>query len=224
MKDDNNIPIPERMPIDRERWAKDLHLSNFVNSYYQYRDLRRLRDCKKVLIVGPGQGLDACVLKWCGYDIHTFDIDEAFKPDHIGSVHDLSRFQVGAFDAVVASHVLEHLALPYLDRSLQELARVARYALIYLPVHGRHAQFRLIPGFGGFDWSIVTDLFNWFEKPDGLTRDYMSGQHYWEVGMRGFRVHDLIGRFSANFDVLENYRNRDWLPSQNFVLRSKRTL
>jgi hypothetical protein len=210
------------MPVNRDQWAQELSLSNFVNSYYQYRDLQRLKDCRKLLIVGPGQGLDTCVLKWRGYEVQTFDIDETFKPDHIGSVHDLSRFADAAFDAVIASHVLEHLALPYLDRCLSELARVARYSLIYLPVHGRHAQLRMTPGFGGFDWSFIADIFNWFEKPDGMTPRYMSGQHYWEVGMREFRIRDLVRRFSVHFEILDTYRNRDWLPSQNFVLKSKR--
>ena len=217
-----DAPPPACMPVNRDQWAQELSLSNFVNSYYQYRDLQRLKDCRKLLIVGPGQGLDTCVLKWRGYEVQTFDIDETFKPDHIGSVHDLSRFADAAFDAVIASHVLEHLALPYLDRCLSELARVARYSLIYLPVHGRHAQLRMTPGFGGFDWSFIADIFNWFEKPDGMTPRYMSGQHYWEVGMREFRIRDLVRRFSVHFEILDTYRNRDWLPSQNFVLKSKR--
>lgn len=210
------------MPLDRATWAKELNLSNFVNCYYQFRDLSRLTDCRKVLIVGPGQGLEACVLKWRGYDIRTFDIDETFQPDEVGSVHDLSRFADAEFDAVIASHVLEHLAVPYLDGCLAEIARVARYALIYLPVHGRHMQFRVAPGFGGLDLSMIGDLFNWFERPRGDKPRYMAGQHYWELGMRGFRARDLRHRFSAQFDVLDAYRNRDWLPSYNFVLRSRR--
>ena len=214
-------PAPAPMSLDRQKWAEQLHLSNFVNSYYQYRDLARLHHCRKLLIVGPGQGLDTCVLKWRGYEVQTFDIDETFKPDHIGSVHDLSRFNDAEFDAVIASHVLEHLAVPYLGRCLAELARVSRYALIYLPVHGRHVQLRLIPGFGGLDWSMIVNIFNWFERPDGVTQRYMSGEHYWEVGMRGFRVRDLVRRFEDHFEVLETYRNRDWLPSHNFVLRSR---
>lgn len=216
------IPKPSPMPIDREKWARELHLSNFVNSYYQYRDLAHLSDCRKLLIVGPGQGLDTCLLKWREYEVQTFDIDGTFKPDHIGSVHDLTRFSDAEFDAIIASHVLEHLALPYLDRCLSELARVARYSLVYLPVRGRHFQLRLIPGFGGLDFSFIADIFNWFEKPDGVTQRYMSGQHYWEVGMRGLAVRDLVRRFSDHFELLNSYRNRDWLPSYNFVLRSRK--
>jgi hypothetical protein len=211
------------MPVDREHWFRQLDLSNFVNAYYQFRDLSRIEGCRRVLIVGPGQGLQTEVLKWRGYEVTTLDIDETFKPDVIGSVHDMQMFEEQQFDAVIASHVLEHLAVAYLDRSLAELSRVAAYALIYLPVAGRHLQARLQPGFKGIDFSVVVDVFNYLHRPNGVEARYCGGQHFWEVGMRGFRVRDLKRRMSADFEVVDAYRNRDWNPSFNFVLRSKRT-
>jgi hypothetical protein len=216
------VPQPAVMPVDREAWAQQLNLSNFINSYYQFRDLRSLPNCRTVLIVGPGQGLDTQVLRWRGYDVTTFDIDDTFKPDHIGSVHDMAMFADGRFDAVIASHVLEHLAEPYLDRALAEIARVGVYALIYLPVAGRHAQARFSPGFRGIDLSFILDLFNYFHRPSGVVARYCERQHFWEVGMRGFRVRDVAARMSRYFEVMQVYRNRDWNPSQNFVLRSRR--
>lgn len=213
--------MPSAMPVNRQEWLKELHLCNFVNAYYQYRDVGGLDSVRKVLLVGPGQGLDPVILRWRGYDVTTFDIDEVFRPDVTGSVHDLSRFENGSFDAVIASHVLEHMAVPYFDNALDEIARIGRYALIYLPVAGRHAQIRIIPGFHGFDWSWIGDLFNVFHRPDGITPRYCQRQHFWEVGYRGFRKRELIARFSRVFDVISCYRNRDWLPSLNFVLRSR---
>ena len=59
-------PRPEVMPLDREAWFRELHLSNFVNSYYQFRDLQSLREVRSVLVIGPGQGLDTAVLRWRG--------------------------------------------------------------------------------------------------------------------------------------------------------------
>lgn len=215
------VPAPAVMPLDRAEWAKQLNLCNFVNAYYQYRDLQSLEGCRKVLLVGPGQGLDTEILRWRGYEVTTFDIDETFRPDLIGSIHDLGRFADGEFDAVIASHVLEHLPVSYLSQALKEIARVGRYALVYLPVHGRHMQLRVIPGFKGIDASFVFDLFNYFEKPDGIAPRYMAGQHYWEIGMRGWRVWDVEKRFSEYFDIRNSYRNKDWLPSYNFVLKSK---
>lgn len=213
-------PAPAVMPIDREAWRRQLHLSNFINTYYQYRDLQRVHPCRSVLIVGPGQGLDAAVLKWRGYEITTFDIDKVFEPDWIGSVHDLHMFGDRQFDAVIASHVLEHLPEPYLDTALSELARVAGHALVYLPVAGRHSQLRLVPGIRGIDWTVIVDFFNYFDRPSAEAK-YCQQQHYWEVGRPGFRVRDLERRFSSSFEILDRYRNRDWTPSYNFVLKSR---
>jgi hypothetical protein len=212
------------MPVDREHWFRQLDLSNFVNAYYQFRDLSRIEGCRRVLIVGPGQGLQTEVLRWRGYEVTTLDIDETFKPDVIGSVHDMNMFEDRQFDAVIASHVLEHLAVAYLDGSLCELSRVAAYALIYLPVAGRHVQARVQPGFKGIDLSVVVDVFNYLHRPNGIDARYCGGQHFWEVGMRGFRVKDLKRRMSSEFEVVDVYRNRDWNPSLNFVLRSKRAV
>ena len=214
------VPRPDVMPVDREAWSRELHLSNFINSYYEYRDLQSLPSCQSVLIVGPGQGLDVQILRWRGYSVETFDIDATFRPDHEGSVHDLSRFQRAQFDVVIASHVLEHLAAPYLDTTLAEISRVSRHALVYLPVAGRHAQLRFQPGIKEIDWGFIADFFDYFRQCDGLTPRFMSGQHFWEVGRRGFGVKSLLRRFARHFAIVRHYRNRDWLPSHNFVLAS----
>ena len=217
-----SVPPPSVMPVDREQWRRQLDLSNFVNAYYQYRDVQRFASSGRVLIVGPGQGLQTEVLKWRGYDVTTLDIDRTFEPDVVGSVHEMTMFSDRQFDVAIASHVLEHLAEPYLDTALAELSRVARHTLIYLPVAGRHFQARLQPGFKGIDLTVLLDLFNYFHRPSGLEAKYCQRQHFWEVGMRGFRVRDLKARMSSHFEVLDVYRNRDWNPSINFLLRSRR--
>lgn len=217
----DGVPQPAAMPVNPEQWASELPLSAFVNAHYQYRDLRALGPCREVLVVGPGQGLVPAVLRWRNYAVTTLDIDPALNPDHVGSVHHMPMFGDRQFDVVIASHVLEHFAVPYLDRALAEIARVGRHALIYLPVHGRHVSLRFMPGTRNLDFSLVMDLYNYMERPDGVTARYMEGQHFWEVGMRGFRVRDLLGRLKRRFEVLGHYRNRDWLPSYNFVLRSR---
>jgi hypothetical protein len=215
------LPEPAVMPVDRQLWLRQINLSNFVNAFYQYRDLQRIQDARRVLIIGPGQGLDKEILKWRGYDIVTFDIDHTFGPDVVGSVHDLSAFATKQFDVAIASHVLEHLPIRYLDDALHELSRVARYAVVYLPVTGRTAQIRIKPGFLGIDWSIELDLFNYFKAPDPNHPRFCGGQHYWEVGRKGFTRRQLRRRFATHFDIVDSYRNRDWLPSINYILKSR---
>ena len=212
---------PDVMPVDRTEWRKHLNLSNFINAYYQYRDLTSLTDSGNVLLIGPGQGLDVAVLQWRGYNVTTFDIDETFEPDVIGSVHDLSMFDDQQYDVVIASHVLEHLPVRFLDASLAEIARVSRHAIIYLPVNGRHMQIRVRPGFMGFHWTFGLDIINFFRRPSGESPEFMSGQHFWEVGLAGFKKREIKKRMSKQFIVKNIYRNQDWLPSMNFILNSK---
>jgi len=208
------------MALDREAWSRQLHLSNFINAYYELRDVETIPRCRTILLIGPGQGLEAGVLRWRGYAVETFDIDPTFNPDHLGSVHDMRMFSSQRFDVIIASHVLEHLAEPYLDDALKEIARVGRYAIIYLPVAGRHAQVRVEPGVAGIDWRLRLDFFNYVERVDATTPRFMSGEHFWEVGRRGFRAADVRKRLSRWFTILHEYRNPDWLPSYNFVLQS----
>ena len=216
------MPTPHVMPIDRENWARELNLSNFINASYQLRDAQLCGEVKSILVIGVGQGLDTAVFRWRGYRITTLDIDDTFHPDVTGSCHDMSMFRDGQFDVVIASHVLEHFPVLYLDAALAEIARVGEFALVYLPVAGRHFHLRFAPGVLGIDISLIVDFLPFWQKPDGVTARYCQGQHYWEIGLRGFYKADLVRRFSAKFEVLRVYRNRDWTPSQNFVLRSRR--
>jgi hypothetical protein len=216
-----NVSAPSVMPLDRDLWKSQLHLSQFINTYYQYRDLHEcIGKQGKVLIIGPGAGLDAAVLIWKGYKVTTFDIDEKFSPDILGSCHDMHMFKALEFDVVIASHVLEHLPLTYLDCALEEIARISRYAIIYLPVAGKHGQLRVLPSIGGKNLNFIIDLFKFWETPTGRILKYSGGQHYWEMGYRGFKLRNLLSRFKKNFKVLKNYRNEDWLPSYNFILSS----
>lgn len=215
------MSVPSVMPVDRVHWKRQLNLSNFVNTYYQYRDLQAISNYGNILIVGPGQGLEKLVLAWRNYQVTTVDIDPVFEPDLVCSVHDMPMFADQQFDAVVVSHVLEHLPVDYLDLALQEIARVGRYALVYLPVYGLHVQARLRSNWRSFDVAAMLDFLNYWKAPHGNRADYMEGQHYWEVGLRNFRVKDLTKRFSAQFIVLSTYRNKDWFSSQSFILQSR---
>lgn len=118
-------------------------------------------------------------------------------------------FNDRSFDVIIVSHVIEHLATPYLDLCLSELSRVGNYCLIYLPIAGWHFQLHIKMDIKNINLSFTFDIFNFFHKPDSITPRYCSGQHYWEIGMRGFKVTNLTKRFSKYFKVLSTYRNKD---------------
>lgn len=209
------------MQGDREAWRSRLHRSNFLNAWRQYEDLAALPSVRKVLVVGPGQGLEVATFRNRGYDVESIDIDSTFAPDRVMSVHDMRAFGDARFDAAVVSHVLEHLPLRLLDTALAEIARVARYALVYLPIGGRRITLDLWLGMRRARLLALSWTEFW-KRPTGESPDHGEGNHFWEVGMRGFRVRDVERRLAGHFDVLSRYRHPDWSPSYNFVLRSRR--
>ena len=209
------------MPVDMESWSRQLHASNFSNAFAQYRDVTSLGNVSRILVIGPGQGLDCAVFAWRGYQVTTLDIDDRLNPDFVGSVHDLSMFGDKQFDVVIASHVLEHLPPSYLDGAIAELARVAHHAVVYLPIAGRIMRLRLMPGLRGWDWSLAVHLCNPFDKPDPKRPRYCDGQHYWEIGRPGFSRRAVGRRLEKHFRIRSQYWNQDWLPSYNFVLTAR---
>ena len=213
---------PGIMPLDREAWVRQIGLCNFVNAFYQLRDMAQFSDARRVLIIGPGQGLDPVVQRWRGYEVTTFDLDSTFSPDILGSVHNMDMFEDGEFDVAIASHVLEHLPLDHLDMAISEIARVAGHALIYLPVNGLSLQFRISMSYRDWDWSRIIDLRRWWRKPDLQEARFMAGAHYWEIGVRGCSRKEVQERLARHFHVRHVYRNQDWRPSMNFLLTSRR--
>lgn len=214
-----NIPLPSAMPLDRIKWKDKLDRSNFINSYYMYRDVLKCTG-NNLLIIGPGQGLDTVIFKWKKFNVTTLDIDPTFNPDVIGSVHSMPMFTNKQFDTVIISHVLEHLPSNYLDTALEELSRIANHTIVYLPVTGRHGCLRLTLGFRNFKINIPWDFFNPLEKPDGKSLSYCEGQHYWEIGLRGYQKKQMRLRFKKYFKIVKEYRNYDWLPSYNYILQA----
>jgi hypothetical protein len=222
MIENEDAPAPHVMPVDREAWRKELHLSTFVNTAYQYRDVQSLNTGNRLLIIGPGQGLEAAVFRWRKYQVTTLDIDTVFEPDVVSSCHDMKMFEDGQFDVAVVSHVLEHLPIALLKPAMAEIARVARNALVYLPIAGRHSSLRALPGVRNLDLSLTVDFAPFWQSPDPRKARYCGGQHYWEIGLRGFRWRDVRRMLSEHFEVIKDYRNPDWVVSANFILRSRR--
>ena len=219
---ESKVPAPTTMPVDKIKWLSELHLSNFHNAFYQYRDVRAcIGNRGKILIVGPGQGLDLAVFRSQGYEVTTYDIDADFKPDHLGSVHEMDCFGDGQFDVVIASHVLEHMSHSLLEPALRELSRVARHALVYLPYAGRHIDISFTQFQSVAEHHLRINVTPFWRRPSLERPLFAGGQHFWEIGVHGCSAAAIRRQMEKHFDVLDAYQNPHWLVSMNFVLRSR---
>ncbi len=150
-------------------------------SYYEQIALILQSGARSVLEVGAGEPyVRDAVLRASRGSIRyeTLDIDPALNPTYVGPVQ---RIPVPAkrFDIVCAFEVLEHIPFEEVPQALSEMRRVARKA-IYLSVPHFGPQVRLelkIP-------LLPRVRFLW--KIPYPKRHHFNGEHYWELGKRGF--------------------------------------
>jgi SAM-dependent methyltransferase len=111
-------------------WARDAQV--IYEHYHRYLWARPLVTGRRVLDLGSGEGYGAALLAQTASAVTGVDIDEravehsaANYPGvdfRVGSATDLSAFAGGAFDAVVAFEMIEHVAEQ--EQVLAEIARV----------------------------------------------------------------------------------------------------
>ena len=153
---------------DKNRWMSYWHQIKEISNFHQ----------GSVLIIGKGSGLVSEYLKLSGEKTITLDIDESLHPDVDASVLEMP-FKDNEFDAVLCAQVLEHLPYEDFAKALSEIKRVANNgAVISLPHFGPAIRFLLkLP--------LVPEV-KFMIKLPYPKKHIFKGEHYWEIGKRGF--------------------------------------
>ena len=181
--------------MDKERW---------VSYYHQISQFHKMKDCNSVLEIGAG--LDVNKKHFEEFLPHveykTLDIAEDLNPDFVGSAHQIP-LPDKSFDAVVAFEILEHIPFEQFETALTEIKRVARKrVVISLPHFGPPIKFLLkIP--------FLPELRFAFKIPY-YRKHVFNGQHYWEIGKKGYPVERLRTIFKKHFTLVD-----DFVPFEN---------
>lgn len=171
----------------------------------------------RVLEVGVGDGVVASYLR-ANSAVHyqSLDIAEDLHPDMVGSVTAIPLSD-RAVDVACAFEVLEHLPFAEFATALRELMRVSsRAVIISLPHFGPAVRFACkIPFLPAVDWMVKIP----FPK-----RHVWNGQHYWEIGKRGYSVRRIRSIIRQHAAIV-----REFVPHENayhhfFVLQPYATL
>ncbi|MBI2097078.1 MAG: class I SAM-dependent methyltransferase [Candidatus Sungbacteria bacterium] len=169
-----------QVPPEHYRALPYLGADRWVSYGNQVREVLRLQP-ERVLEIGVGNGIVRDALKNLGYQVTALDIDAELRPDIAASVVRMPISE-NAFDVVLAAEVLEHLPFTELDEALGEIWRVTkRHVYITLPHAGAvidvSIKLPLLPRFRLF-----------FKVPFFWKRHIFNGEHYWELGKKGFPV------------------------------------
>ncbi len=172
---------------------------------------------RTVLEVGLGNGLVRNYLNRQGVQMTTIDIDPELHPDIVGSVTNIP-VEDNSYDVVLAAQIIEHLPYEEAKKAMKEIARVSKKgAMISVPDSRKtllKAGFH-IPKIG---WK---DLF--VKIPSGQEHAF-DGQHYWEIGKRGYGLdkvrEDLV---DAGFNIKKDIVPADVPTKHFFILQKKET-
>lgn len=193
-----------------------MSMARWSSIWHQVNECLKLNP-KTVLEIGPGRGAFKAIMARYGVSVETVDVDQALQPDHVANCMDLP-FADGSYDVVCAFQMLEHLMFDESLVAFTELTRTCRsHVLISLPNANKMWRNTLyLPRIGAIDVLIP--------KPRLRAPEHIfDGEHYWEIGKRGYDFSSVMNRFcevgdvrlEKNFRPLEN-------PYHHFALFSKR--
>lgn len=196
-------------PVPEYASAKYEHLDRWVSYYRQIQEVLTLRPAE-LLEIGKGSGLVSTVLKSRGLDVTSLDIDPDVRPDVVGSVLALP-FADKEFDVTLCAEVLEHLPFEDFPKALSEIRRVTRRAVVLS-----------LPNWGWTFWlglklPLLPKL-DFFWKLAGVLKHPSGGEHFWEIGKRGYPLRKISAAIeAAGFRVRTTYLKPD-SPYHRFFL------
>ncbi len=179
-------------------WRYD-SLKTWTSFYYQIDNIIKHanKEKDKILELGIGNGFVTDKLRKLGYDVTTVDFDECLSPDFVADVRSLP-FNNNSFDIVCAFEVLEHLPFCDFDKALKELKRVVnKKILISLP----YSSFTLWLGFKIFPYIKAKQLE--INIPHSFRKHKFNGEHYWELGKKGFSIKKIMKHLKINGFIVE---------------------
>lgn len=187
------------------------HKARWLTYFYQIQLLNKYNG-KNILEIGPGHGWVKLIADDLGLHIETVDIDPDLKPDYVATVDQLP-VDDARYDIVCAFEVLEHLPFSTFRKNLVEMGRASKgCVIISLPDH-RHTLFH---------FRMKVPFLKYFEiliKIPTTKNHVFDGQHYWEIGKKGYQVRDVKREIeSAGFRIKESLVFPDTPRNHFFVL------
>jgi ubiquinone/menaquinone biosynthesis C-methylase UbiE len=189
------------------------HPDRFASYFYQLRELHKVSP-KTILEVGVGDAVIGNYIR-DNTDIKYTSIDVAadVNPDVIGGVLEMP-FENETHDVVCAFEVLEHIPFESFEKAISEMSRVARtHVMVSVPHFGPPLKFLLkIP--------FIKEIRAAFKIPYHPAHVW-NGQHYWEIGKKGYSAKSIREIMSKYGTLVSEY-----VPFENqyhhfFILEKK---
>lgn len=190
--------------------------------FMSYREQIRIIHTLKVhslLEVGVGSGFLKRYLQAHGVDVFTYDFDMNLQPDYVGDVRDMTKV-TKKYDAVCAFQMLEHIPFTDFEKAITSLARCSKkYIIISVPYASSSFAMNLHFNIGAysFDKTLLLSLPHFLQKCDIKN----PGQHYWELGTRGYSKRKIRRILSKHVVIEREYALKSYPYHYFYILKKK---
>lgn len=191
--------------VNKARW----------NSYYKQIEEVLKEENENVLIIGAGDRIVPNILKTKMDEVKIFDIAEDLNPDYIGDILKIDNILDKNFDCILCCQVLEHLPFNKFEKCIEKLEKVTnKKCIISLPQQ--------------YIWSWIS-----FKIPKvpvlnlnvSLPKSYMkykfNGEHYWEIGTKGYQVGKIRKILGKYFNIENEYTPLENKYHRFFILKKR---
>ena len=201
--------------VDKEHYDFEKYCGpdRWGSYYYQIKEIIKKKPAT-VLEAGGGDGvLRSYLLSNTDINHTSLDIAEDLHPDVLGSVDNIP-LEDHSFDITCAFEVLEHLPFEQFEGALQELRRVSKgTVLLSLPHFGPMLSL-------AFKIPFLKHKRFAFKIPYHPQHKF-DGEHYWEIGKKGYPIARIRTILSKYFTI-----ERDYVPFEHeyhhfFILMNK---
>ncbi len=187
--------------VDKSHYSFERYFykGRWMSYWYQAKEILSKPEIKSVLDIGPGTDFLRSVIAIHRPDIsyHSLDIAADVNPDIVGGVTRIPVVE-NSYDVVCAFQVLEHIEFKDFEIALQEMKRVSKkYVFVSLPHFGPSLELQLkVPFLPRMQFATKIPF------PQKHT---FGGQHYWEIGKKGYSPRKIRASLQKHFTILDEY-------------------
>jgi ubiquinone/menaquinone biosynthesis C-methylase UbiE len=167
---------------------------------------------RTVLEIGQGPGVVSHILRRANTKVVTLDHDMQLRPNVVGSVERLP-FLGASFDVVLCCEVLEHVPYESFESALRQMRDItSKWVVLSVPNAARYVAMQIkIPHFRQKRWFCTVP---WFAR-----KHKFSGEHYWEIGKRGYPMRRIRQSIRASgFSIARDWRVEQQPQHHMFIL------
>ncbi len=194
-----------KIQVDKDHYKKEYNsVPKFISYFYQIDITEQLKP-KRILEIGVGNGIVSNYFKTNYNNIDTCDFEKKLNPDFCADIRNMP-IKSSQYDLVMACEVLEHMPYSDFEKALSEIKRVSKkYVLVSIPYCALSFEMTIkIPGLRKIINRRFLDFF--FRFPMFFKKPKFNGEHYWEIGTRGYSLKKVRKDIEKHFNIKKEIR------------------